>query len=145
MAASVTAGACGASRSCEARLRSNGSAGAAELKVGGRTIKESDIDWLFLRVDGWSGRRHHCALHVGCAWTRSVLQGRVAAVEQFKLQHVDLLASEAAHGSRTMDQWSFLPGVHWNRIGLRACAGCVVRIGHFQVHLSVACDWCGLG
>ena len=90
-------------------------------------------------------RRHHHALHVGCAWTRSILHGRVVAAEQFKLQHCDLLASEAAHGSRTMDQWSFLPGVHWNRIGLRACAGCVVRIGHFQVHLSVACDWCGLG
>ena len=73
-------------------------------------------------------RRHHHALHVGCAWTRSILHGRVVAAEQFKLQHCDLLASEAAHGSRTMDQWSFLPGVHWNRIALRVCAGSVVRI-----------------
>ena len=42
------------SSSCEARLRSNGGAGAAELKVGDGTIKESGFDSLFLRVDGFS-------------------------------------------------------------------------------------------
>ena len=40
--------------SCEARRRSNGGAGAAELKVAGRTIKESGFDRLFLHVDGLS-------------------------------------------------------------------------------------------
>ena len=40
--------------SCEARLRGNGGAGAARLKVAGRTIKESGFDSLFLLVDGLS-------------------------------------------------------------------------------------------
>ena len=40
--------------SCEARLRGNGGAGAAELKVGGCTNKESGFDSLFLLVDGLS-------------------------------------------------------------------------------------------
>ena len=40
--------------SYEARLRSNGGAGAAELKVAGRSIKESGFGSLFRLVDGLS-------------------------------------------------------------------------------------------
>ena len=38
----------------EARLGGNGGEGAAELKVAGRTIKESGFDRLFQQVDGLS-------------------------------------------------------------------------------------------
>ena len=53
-AASFNTSACGAPKSCERRLGGNGGEGAAELKVAGRTIKESGFDRLFQQVDGLS-------------------------------------------------------------------------------------------
>ena len=53
-AASFNTSACGTPKSCERRLGGNGGEGAAELKVAGRTIKESGFDRLFQQVDGLS-------------------------------------------------------------------------------------------
>ena len=144
-AASFTTSANGVSSSCEARLRGTGGGRAAELKVGGRAIKESGFKWLFLWVDGWS------AVDIIALFASAALELAASCREEWPLWSSSSCSTSTFWRLRRLmghGRWingRFCQGCTGSISVLHVCAGCVLRIGHFRVHLSVAGDWCGLG
>ena len=131
--------------SCEARLRGNGGEGAAELKVGGCTNKESGFDSLFLLVNGFS------IVDIITLFTSAALGLVASYTDAWSLRSSSSCSTATSWRLRRLmghGRWTngrFCQGCTGSISVLHVCAGCVLRIGHFRVHLSVACDWCGLG